>query len=119
MRKGILLAWSLALAALVAACAHDAPQPEAPPDFSAIEDAVPPSPAPTAEIVVEDQPESVKGAYEQEKDKARADHAAAKEQCEQEEADVAACKERAQADYQARLTVMRSRYESDKRKARD
>ena len=97
MRRGLLTLMLPALAALAIGCA------QAPATGSA-----------------EDRPESVKGAYDDDKDKARADYAAAKEACaQQDEEPKDVCEQKAQADYQARLTVARSRYDADKRKARD
>ena len=97
MRRGLLTLMPPALAALTIGCAH------APPDGAA-----------------EDRRESVKGAYDEDKDKARADYAAAKAACaQQDEEPKDVCEQKAQADYQARLTVARSHYEADKRKARD
>jgi len=100
MRRGLLTLIVTALAALVIGCAQTPAGPG------------------------EDRPESVKGAYDDayddDKDKARADYAAAKDACaQQDEEPKDVCEEKAQADYEAKLTVARSRYDADKRKARD
>ena len=130
----------LALSAVVTACTGEPPrEAEAPPDFSASEEVMQPEQAaalqeegakrqnePLAETIQpeavdEDVPKSVKGLYNYERNQARASYESARQRCAEEKEDGTPedCERKAKADYQARLTLARTRYESDRRKARN